>query len=1044
MKRNVLVIGFVFCSQLLLAQPEISSIALPPVDYCREPVEFGERIRIEGDAVEDGLKVSISNYIQGEDQLSLVETTNISGRWDSELGTLFLTGAATAAAYEEAIQRIVYTNLADSPTNGTRSIAITLQDADYLPATGHFYQYISSPGISWTDAKLAAEAKRYHNLKGYLATIKSKSENDFIWTKVQGVGWIGASDAQKEGDWRWVTGPAADRTLFWRGNYNGAPVNGEYSFWSSGEPNNLGDEDYAHINQNPAYKDKSWNDLPDGGGDGYYFPQGYIVEFGGMEGDPEISLSATLEINVWNIQFDTDTVKTICKNEEVRLNQEFIGSYEWFPKTGLDDPNSSNPIARPMETTVYKVVSRNGVCADSAYFRVIVNPVPVVDFEGDRHICMGDSTELDAGSHALYEWNTGFDQQAFFTSEAGVYQVRGENEFACSTTEEVKVTVHAYPEIDLTDTDTLFCDSKTAEITVDLDKGQLAWQPLTSALDFSVNNTPAQANVTDWGTYKTYLTVTDQYGCVTKDSLDLSFYKTPTTDFSIDESECYGYNLDVVYTGDGTLDANYSWFFLDSIYAKGIGLTEVAVALGFDRGDNRKLGLMVNEGGCLSDTLWEHIKVIPNIEISVVDDEGCEPFLAEFLAETSEPVSEFIWFFGDGGVSQVQAPDYTYTGDGFYDVGLRIVSEEGCENFGLIEDFIKVRPEPTVQTNLDPDSCFPHQFEVRYTGTANSQDTYHWDLSALGAEEVLQDPGKGQGPFLLKLIQPQASLGLQITTEFGCESELRNFTFRRKPWVELSADVLEGCSPLEVNFQAMPVDAVDELNYSWNFDQGEGAVSGSAELANTFQTADQQFSVFAIARSSLTGCEDTTWLQAPIRVYPKPFAAFSANPNEVSIVEPLVHFKNESEAAQRYAWYFGDNAGTSAEFEPAYSYSGLGWFEVELIAENEFLCTDTATQKLVVAPDRIFAPNAFSPNSSSVENQVFLLKHVGVEEAGYHMQIFNRWGERIFEAKDEFVGWDGTMKNGQAAPTGVYTWVLAYQDFVGKSHRQTGTVTLVY
>ena len=107
MKRNVLVIGFVFCSQLLLAQPEISSIALPPVDYCREPVEFGERIRIEGDAVEDGLKVSISNYIQGEDQLSLVETTNISGRWDSELGTLFLTGAATAAAYEEAIQRIV-------------------------------------------------------------------------------------------------------------------------------------------------------------------------------------------------------------------------------------------------------------------------------------------------------------------------------------------------------------------------------------------------------------------------------------------------------------------------------------------------------------------------------------------------------------------------------------------------------------------------------------------------------------------------------------------------------------------------------------------------------------------------------------------------------------------------------------------------------------------------------------------------------------------------------------------------------------------------
>jgi len=1047
MKINLLVIVFFLSSYMAFGQLQIRSFDGAQRDYCGEPVKVGPLVFIAGGDM-PGLKISISNYVPGEDRLSFADTDSIKASWNSSLGTLFLTGNATAEKYRAAVEQVEYTNLAASPTNGTRAVAVTLQDVDYLEATGHFYRYVSKPGITWTEAKEEAATMDYNGLQGYLATITSQVENDFIWSKIQGVGWIGASDAENEGDWKWVTGPEAGM-LFWRGNYTGQSVNNAYSFWNTDEPNNLGDEDYAHINFNQDLIPKSWNDLANTGDannpSSAYYPRGYIVEFGGIPEGLEISLSASFNINVWNIEFDTDVDTTICKNEEVQLNHEYIGSYEWFPKTGLDNPEISNPTASPAEPTVYKVVSRNGTCIDSAFFNVQVDPLPVVDFGGDRNICVGDSTELDAGIHAVYEWSDGYDQQKFYTAEAGTYSVRVENELGCETDAQVNVTVHGYPAIDLTATDTLFCDSMNGAIAVEVDKGQLAWQPVTSGLSFSSNSNPTEASVTSWGTYKTYLTATDAYGCSTEDSLNLSFYKTPTNDFSIDSTTCYGYELGVTYEGDGTSEAEYNWFFFDSIYAAGTGMTDVTIALGFDSRDNRELGLMVNEGGCMSDTAREHIKVIPNLEINVVDDDGCEPFVVDFSAQTTEPVSDFSWTFGDGGTSVVQNPAYTYQDDGIYDVGLRIVSDEGCENYGLMEGLIKVRPVPTVETSLDPDSCFDHQFEVRYTGSANPQDTYHWDLSGLDAEEILNDPGTGQGPFEVQLVnRPQATIGLQITTAYNCESESKVFPFKRKPWVLLAADLLEGCSPLELNFQALPEDPVDELTYSWAFGEDADYQSDSDTPFRRFDIPDREIAVSAVATSSLTGCVDTTWLTQLIRVFPKPTAAFSPSPAEVNILEPEIRFENESEGASFFYWSFGDSIGYSEAEAPIYSYTKMGWFDVELIAENEFFCVDTTTRQVLVVPDRIFPPNAFNPNSSNPENRVFIVRHDGVLEEGYHLQIFNRWGERIFEAKDKFTGWDGKMKNGQNAPSGVYTWVLAYQDFLGKKQGQSGTVTLVY
>ncbi len=94
---------------------------------------------------------------------------------------------------------------------------------------GHYYEYVPASGgifsgISFDAAKAAAESSTYLGLTGYLATITSAAENSFLlnagFSLIYGFGgnpfssvWIGASDQQTDGTFRWLAGPEAGQTL---------------------------------------------------------------------------------------------------------------------------------------------------------------------------------------------------------------------------------------------------------------------------------------------------------------------------------------------------------------------------------------------------------------------------------------------------------------------------------------------------------------------------------------------------------------------------------------------------------------------------------------------------------------------------------------------------------------------------------------------------------------------------------------------------------------------------------------------------------------
>jgi hypothetical protein len=272
-----------------------------------------------------------SGYDANNDRLTLTGNhPTIVAIWNSTQGRLRLSPASGTEILltdlQAAVRDVVYESLSLF-VSGEKFFSYNIDNANFLPSTGHFYEYVPDVGIDWESARQAAASRTYFGLQGYLATVTSADEAQITGEQSAGAGWIGGSDADEEGVWKWMTGPEAG-TTFWIGGIVGASPN--FAFWNAGEPNNLNNEDYAHVTDPSVGIPGSWNDLPiNGDPSGPFQPKGYVVEYGGTAGDPNLNISASTSIYV--PQIETTTNDEVCDMGIATLSaQQSEGDVLWY------------------------------------------------------------------------------------------------------------------------------------------------------------------------------------------------------------------------------------------------------------------------------------------------------------------------------------------------------------------------------------------------------------------------------------------------------------------------------------------------------------------------------------------------------------------------------------------------------------------------------------------------------------------------------------------------------------------------------------------
>lgn len=443
--------------------------------------------------------------------------------------------------------------------------------------------------------------------------------------------------------------------------------------------------------------------------------------------------------------------------------------------------------------------------------------------------------------------------------------------------------------------------------------------------------------------------------------------------------------------------------------------------------------------GC-TDTITQNINVYPSISVDFErDSAGCSPFLSEF-SNNSVRAFNYEWDFGDGTSSSLTHPTHTYfnnsMNDEVYDVKLKGISKFGC--IDSVTKQVTVYPSPIAEFDATPVyQYFPNVTVYLTNETNDGYWNFQWGFGD-GQTSILEDPGS-----YTYSQWGNYNISLSVSSDH-CQDSIshRIRIFAPLPIAGFEPDIDSGCVPLTIFFNNNSQYG-DE--YSWDFD--DGGSSTDFEPTHTF-TESGLYQVRLIVKGE--GGNDIYFKE--VKAFRKPNVNFKVAPTLVMLPDQPIKVFNFSEYGIRYLWNFGDG-NTSTEKDSVHLYSQIGVFDISLTVWTEHGCVDSLVipeAVTVMGKGSIQYPNAFFPNPNGpnggyysltdINNEVFFPFHDGVIE--YRLQIFNRWGEFIFESIDINIGWDGYYK-GALCKQDVYVYKATGTFSNGKKFILAGDVTLL-
>jgi hypothetical protein len=448
--------------------------------------------------------------------------------------------------YNNTNKTLTYTPPAGYAGPATFTYTIKKNDGSfYNVANNHFYQYKLTSGITWAAAKAAASASIKNGMQGYLATITSAAENDFITSKLQGDGWIGASDISYEGVWRWVTGPEGLENSG-AGRYfsdqhkigpcianQGTSVGSYYQNWEENEPNDCGitlPSIYSPTNVNRLGEHVAhmygslggtWNDLS-----GAIGINGYIIEYGGLEPVllPSITSTATVYITNLLVTPGATTTPVSCfggSNGTATVSATGgTAPYQYSKDDGLNYQSSNSFSGLSAAAYTMRVKDVNGCSTTIA--ATISQPTILIGAESHNNVnCFGGSngavalTVSGGISPYTYSWSNNATTKNISGLAAGTYTATIKDSNNCIATTSVTITQPAILSASETHTNVSCFGGGNGSIDLTVTGG-------TTPYAYNWSNAAVTEDLNGLLTGSYNVTVTDAKGCSTTKTAAIS------------------------------------------------------------------------------------------------------------------------------------------------------------------------------------------------------------------------------------------------------------------------------------------------------------------------------------------------------------------------------------------------------------------------------------------------------------------------------------------------------------------------------------------
>ena len=188
--------------------------------------------------------------------------------------------------------------------------------------------------------------------------------------------------------------------------------------------------------------------------------------------------------------------------------------------------------------------------------------------------------------------------------------------------------------------------------------------------------------------------------------------------------------------------------------------------------------------------------------------------------------------------------------------------------------------------------------------------------------------------------------------------------------------------------------------------------------------------------TSTAGCDSIVIYE--LAIDPLPIISVIAETTMINLGESTELTAFTGQPNTTYSWSPPDGLSCTLCPNPIATPSQSGWYYVTATNQNGCTSIDSIYIEVDVTTN-IYVPNIFSPNEDG-NNDIYLVRGKGIDL--FHLSVYNRWGQLVFESNDIEQGWDGT-KDGGVLNQGVFVYKLNVTFRDGDEFKQTGNITLI-